>query len=326
MRIPLTFALAAACAVLALLVSLAFGATDLPLGQVASLLFRPDDTTASLVIHTLRLPRSLVALLAGAALGVSGLLLQGVTRNPLADPGILGVEAGGGFAILALVVFFPSAPSALFVPAAFAGGLLAAALAYGAARNIGVTPLRLALAGVAVASLIGAGTRTVQVLFEDRAQGALFALSGSLAGRTWAQLQQVAPWMLLGLLLALLLTPRVNLLALGEDVARGLGAQTGRDSAMITGLGVLLAAASVGVVGPIGFVGLVVPHAARRLVGADHRLSVPMCALLGAAFLTLADTAARLIDRPSETPVGILVAAVGAPFFVLLARQIGRSR
>lgn len=193
MRLLLTFALAATCVVLALLVSLAFGATDLPLRQVAALLLRPDDTTASLVIHTLRLPRSLVALLAGAALGVSGLLLQGVTRNPLADPGILGVEAGGGFAILALVVFFPSAPAALFVPAAFLGGLLAAALAYGAARNIGVTPLRLALAGVAVASLIGAGTRTVQVLFEDRAQGALFALSGSLAGRTWEQLGQVAP-------------------------------------------------------------------------------------------------------------------------------------
>ncbi|WP_102128012.1 FecCD family ABC transporter permease [Deinococcus planocerae] len=324
MRRPLTFALAAALLGLALLASLALGASEIGLGRVARLLLSPDDGTDSLVIHTLRLPRTVVAALAGAGLGVSGLLLQGVTRNPLADPGILGVEAGGALAILVMVVFFPGAPAALFVPAAFLGGALAAALAYGVARRVGVTPLRLALAGVAVASLFGAVTRGLQILFEERAQGALFALSGSVAGRTWAQAAQVAPWVGLGLLLSLLLTPRLNVLALGEDVARGLGARTERDSALVTVLGVLLAAASVSVVGPVGFVGLVIPHAARALMGPDHRLSLPLAALLGAAFLILADIVARLIDRPAETSVGILVAAAGAPFFVLLARRIGR--
>jgi len=324
-RGPLTLPFAALALLLAFLLSLALGAADIPLPSVAGLLLHPDDSTQSLVVHTLRLPRTLVAMLAGASLAVSGLLLQGVTRNPLADPGILGVEAGGGLAILVMVVFFPAAPAALFVPAAFLGGLLAAALAYGAARSVGVTPLRLALSGVAVAYMVGAASRTVQVLFEERAQRALFALSGSLAGRTWEQLSQVAPWLLAGLLLAGLFSARVNVLALGDDVARSLGARTERDSLLITSLGVLLAAASVSVVGPIGFVGLIVPHTARRLIGADHRLSLPLSALLGAAFLTLADTAARLIDRPSETPVGILVAAVGAPFFVLLARQIGKA-
>ena len=322
----LVFALAALVLLLALLASLALGASQISPARVARLLFAPDDSTDSLVVHALRLPRTLVAGLAGAGLGVSGLLLQGVTRNPLADPGILGVEAGGAFAILVMVVFFPAAPAALFVPAAFVGGALAAAAAYGAARSAGLTPLRLALAGVAVAYLLGAATRAVQILFETRAQGALFALSGSVAGRTWEQLWQVAPWLGLGLVVALVYSSRVNVLALGEDVASSLGTRTARDSAVITGLGVLLAAGSVSVVGPIGFVGLVVPHAARALVGADHRLSLPLSALLGAAFLILADIAARLVDRPAETPLGILVAAAGAPFFVLLARRIGRGR
>ncbi|CAM4024576.1 iron ABC transporter permease [Deinococcus marmoris] len=322
----LVFGGAASLLVLALLASLALGASEISLARVAGLLFAPDDSTDSLVVHALRLPRTLVAGLAGAALAVSGLLLQGVTRNPLADPGILGVEAGGAFAILVMVVFFPTAPSVLFVPAAFVGGALAAAAAYGAARSAGLTPLRLALAGVAVAYLLGAATRAVQILFETRAQGALFALSGSVAGRTWEQLWQVAPWLGLGLVLALLFSGRVNVLALGEDIASSLGTRTARDSALITGLGVLLAAGSVSVVGPIGFVGLIIPHAARALMGADHRLSLPLAALLGAAFLILADIAARLVDRPAETPVGILVAAVGAPFFVLLARRIGRGK
>ncbi|PTA67356.1 iron ABC transporter permease [Deinococcus arcticus] len=321
---PLWLGLGAGALVLALLASLACGASDLTVPQVLRLLLAPDDSTGSLVVHTLRLPRTVVAALAGAGLGVSGLMLQAVTRNPLADPGILGVEAGGALAILVMVVFFPAAPGGLFVPAAFLGGALTASVAYSAARRVGVTPLRLALAGVAVASLVGAATRVIQLLWEQRAQGALFALSGSVAGRTWEHAAQVAPWVGLGLVLSALLTPRLNLLALGEDVARGLGARLKRDSGVVTGLGVLLAAASVSVVGPVGFVGLIVPHAARRFMGPDHRLSLPLAALLGAALLVLADTAARLVDKPAETPVGILVAAAGAPFFVLLARRVGR--
>ncbi|MVN85526.1 iron chelate uptake ABC transporter family permease subunit [Deinococcus sp. HMF7620] len=322
---PLWLPLGVALLVFVVLASLALGATDLPLAQVAALLFAPNDSTESLVVHTLRLPRTVVAALAGAGLGVSGLMLQAVTRNPLADPGILGVEAGGALAILVMVVFFPTVPGWLFVPAAFLGGLLAATAAYSVARSVGITPLRLALAGVAVASLVGAASRVIQILWEQRAQGALFALSGSVAGRTWEHAAQIAPWMIGGLLAALLLTPRLNILALGEDVARSLGARLERDSVLVTGLGVLLAAASVSVVGPVGFVGLIIPHAARTLVGADHRLSLPLAALLGAAFLVVADIAARLVDKPAETPVGILVAAAGAPFFVLLARRVGQK-
>lgn len=319
------FALAVAVLALGLLASIAFGAANIEFSRAFSLLLTPDDSADSLVVWTLRLPRALAAALAGAALGVSGALLQGVTRNPLADPGILGVEAGAALAILIGVVFLPGLTVAGFVPLAFLGGLLAALLALGIARGVGLTPLRLALAGVAVASFVGAGSRTLQILFEDRATSALFSLSGSVANRTWTHVYGLTPWVLVGLGLAFLVARRVNVLALGEDLARGLGMNSGRETLLVTLLGVLLAASAVSVVGPIGFVGLIVPHLARWLVGVDHRLVLPLCALLGGALLVWADVAARLVDRPAETPVGILIAVLGAPFFVLLARRLKRA-
>lgn len=321
---PLWLLLGLGALMAAALASLALGATDIPWRSVGLLLLHPNDGNDSLILHTLRLPRTLVAMMAGVALGVSGLMLQAVTRNPLAGPGILGVEAGGGLAIVLLVVFFPSALGWAFLLAAFVGGVLAAAVTYSAARSVGVTPLRLALAGVAVSSLVSAGNHTLQILFEERAKAALFTLAGSVAGRGWEQVQQVAWPLLVALALSLLWAVKLNLLSLGEDVARSLGTRTERDFALLTALSVLLAAVSVSVVGPIGFVGLVVPHVARGLVGADHRWSLPLCALLGATLMVAADVAARLVARPAETPVGIVVAAIGAPFFVLLARRIGR--
>ncbi len=188
---------------------------------------------------------------------------------------------------------------------------------------MGLTPLRLALAGVAVASFAGAAASGLKILFEERAQGALFALAGSVAGRTWLQAALIAPWILGGVGLALLLAGRVNLLALGEDVARSLGVRTARDTLLLTAVAVLLAAAAVSVAGPIGFIGLMVPHLARALVGNDHRLLLPLCVPLGAATLIWADIAARMIDKPAEVPVGILIAALGAPFFVVVARRLG---
>lgn len=319
------FTLALAVLGLTLLLSLAHGAVELPLSTVWQGMTRPDGSNESLIVQTLRLPRTLVAALAGAGLAVSGLLLQAVTRNPLADPGILGVEAGAALAIVTAVVLFPGLAAAWLVPLAFAGGLLAAGLAYSVARGIGQSPLRLALAGVAVAAVGGALTRALLILFEERAQGLLFLLSGTVAGRGFEQLAQVSPWALLAMVAALLLCTRVNVLALGQDIARSLGSRAERDTLLVTATAVLLAAASVSLVGPVGFVGLIVPHLARALIGHDHRLSLPLAATLGASLLVGADVAARLIDRPAETPVGILIAAIGAPFFVMLARRIGRS-
>lgn len=300
--------------------SLAYGALNLNPGKALLLLLRPDDSTDSLVVWSLRFPRTVAAMLAGAGLAVSGALLQGVTRNPLADPGILGVEAGAALAMLIGIVFLPNL-GVWGVPLAFAGGLAAAGMTLAFASRVGLTPVRLALSGVAVAALCAALTRAIQLLFEERAQGALFALSGSVAGRTWAQVAQAAPWVVAALLLALLSARRVNVLALGEDVARGLGVNTRRDLLLVSVLGVLLAASAVSLVGPIGYVGLIVPHLTRTLLGTDHRLTLPLTALLGASLVVLADIAARLIDKPAETPVGLLIAALGTPFFIWLARR-----
>ncbi|GGR23990.1 FecCD family ABC transporter permease [Deinococcus ruber] len=299
--------------------SLALGALRLSPGHVWTYLLHPDQSSESLVIWTLRFPRTVAAMLAGAALAVSGALLQGVTRNPLADPGILGVEAGAALALLAGVVFLPSS-AAFLVPLAFAGGLAAAGLTLGFASRVGLTPVRLALSGVAVAALCGAVTRGLQLLFEEKAQGALFTLAGSVSGRTWAQVGAAAPWLVSALLLSLLLARRVNVLALGEDVARGLGLNAQRELLLVSGLGVLLAAAAVALTGPIGYVGLIVPHVSRRLLGTDHRRTLPLSMMLGASLLTLADVAARLVGAPAETPVGVVVAVLGTPFFIALAR------
>lgn len=323
--LPWVFVLVLALLLTGVIASLTLGAAGIPLGRAIDVLLHANDSTESLIVHTLRLPRTLIALLAGSALGVAGALLQGVTRNPLADPGILGVEAGAALMILVMVVFYPGLGAAAFVPLAFLGGIMTAAVSFSVAAGVGITPLRLALAGVAVAALVAAASRSIQLLFEDRAQAALFSLAGSVANRTWAHVTQVTPWILLGLTAAFLLARKVNVLALGEDVARSLGARTKRDAALVTALGVLLAAAAVSVVGPVGFVGLVVPHAARALAGTDHARSLPMSALLGASLLVWADVAARLVDRPNETPVGIVIAALGAPFFVLIARRLGRT-
>jgi iron complex transport system permease protein len=306
-----------------LLLAISVGAVDIPLGEVWRLLFWPDDSNSSLIVHTLRLPRALVALLVGAALGVSGAMMQGVTRNPLTEPGILGVNAGAALALLLGVVFCPGLPAWATVLLAALGGVGAAALVYSITAAVGLTPVRLALAGIAVGAMLGAATSFLLIMFEERTRGAFINLSGSLAGRTWEHFWVILPWALPALLLAVALSQQVNLLALGEEVAQSLGARVGLVRLAAVGLAVLLAGAAVSVAGPIGFLGLVVPHLARWLVGVDYRRVIPFSALLGASLLSLADVAARLIDRPLETPVGILVVALGAPFFVYLARRVG---
>ncbi len=316
---------------LALLTSISVGAAGIGIFDVWHLVFAPDDSVNSLIVQTLRLPRALVAVLVGSSLGVSATLLQSVTRNPLAGPGILGVNAGAALGILIGAVFLPNLPGALLVLLAFAGGLGAALLTYSVTAAVGITtggftPVRLALAGVAVAALLGALASGIQILFEERARGALFSLSGSLAGRTWQHVELAAPWVIVCLLLALISSQLVNLVALGDDVARGLGVNVGLVRVWLAGIAVLMASAATSVAGPIGFLGLMSPHLARGMIGADNRLVIPMSALIGSSILLLADVGARVVDAPGETPVGILITAIGAPFFVYLARKISRER
>ncbi len=306
----------------AFLLSISVGAASIPLLEVWHLVFNPDNSTNSLIVQTLRLPRAVIALMVGSSLAISAALLQGVTRNPLAGPGILGVNAGAALGILVGIVFFPGLPSELSILMAFLGGVGAAALTFGVTAAVGITPVRLALAGIAVGAMLAALTNGIQILFEERARAAIFSLAGSLAGRTWDHVLSIVPWFMIGVLLALLSSQLLNLVSLGEDVARGLGVNVNLARFGLAGIAVLLASAATSVAGPIGFLGLMSPHLARGLVGVDNRLVIPMSALIGSSILLLADVGARVVDMPLETPVGILITAIGAPFFVYLARRI----
>ncbi len=325
MLLALAFPIMLVVLTTAFLISISVGAAGIPLPEVWRLVFKPDDTTNAIIVQTLRLPRALVALLVGSSLGVSAALLQSLTRNPLAGPGILGVNAGAALGILVGVVFLPALPSSALILVAFAGGIGAAFLTYGVTASVGITPVRLALAGIAVGSLLAALASGIQILFEERARGALFSLAGSLAGRTWNHVALATPWVGACLVLALASSQLVNIISLGDDAAQGLGVNLNLSRLWLAGLAVLLASVATSVAGPIGFLGLMSPHLARGLVGTDYRRVLPMSALVGSVILLLADVGARVIDAPTETPVGILITAIGAPFFVLLARKLRRQ-
>jgi iron complex transport system permease protein len=318
----LAFVVMAAVLLLAFLTSISVGAAGIGLLEVWGLVFSPTDSTNSLIVHTLRLPRAIVTVMVGACLAISAGILQGVTRNPLVGPGILGVNAGAALGILVGVVFLPGLSQGFFVLLAFCGGVGAALLTFGVTAAVGITPVRLALAGIAVGALLAALTSGIQILFEERARAAIFSLAGSLAGRTWTHAASLAPWFVGGVLLALGSSQLLNLVALGDDVASGLGVNINLARLGLAAVAVLLASAATSVAGPIGFLGLMSPHLARGLVGADNRLVLPMAALIGASILLLADIGARVVDMPLETPVGILITALGAPFFVYLARRM----
>jgi iron complex transport system permease protein len=309
--------------VLALLASIAFGAADIGPRDVWAALFAFDTgSTNHLIIRTLRLPRALVAALVGAALAVAGALMQGLTRNPLADPGILGIETGAALGVVGAVFFLKIGSLYLYALFAFAGAALTAAAVYalGSLGRGGPTPLKITVAGAALTALLSALTTGMLLINQRTLEEVRFWLAGSVAGRDLALLAQAAPYLAAGLVLALALGRQITTLALGDDVARGLGQRTGWVKGLAAIATVLLAGGAVAVAGPIGFVGLVIPHVARFLIGVDYRWILPYAALLGAIFLVAADVAARLVLRPLELPVGIMTALIGGPVFIYLVR------
>ncbi|MGE5589347.1 MAG: FecCD family ABC transporter permease [Bacillota bacterium] len=303
-------------------ISLMVGAERVPVAEVWRTLRVPDESLARTIVYGLRLPRTLVAMLVGANLGVAGAIMQGMTRNPLAGPNILGVNSGAALTMAALTALAPGFPLPLLPFAAFAGAAAAGIMVYGLAGSGGITPVRLALAGVATAAMMGALTTGLLVIREQHATVYLW-LAGSLFARTWPHLQLIAPWALVGLLMAGLSAPQVNVLLLGEDVARGLGVSVERIRLLLGLLVVILAGSAVATAGPIGFVGLMVPHISRKIVGTDYRRLLPVTAVMGATLLLGADVVARVIIAPREAPVGAVTAALGAPFFLYLARREG---
>ncbi len=278
------------------------------------------------VVNTLRLPRMLVAALVGMALGISGAILQGLTRNPLASPGILGINSGAGLVAVAIIVLFANVSAQVVPVAAFAGAAIVALLIYALAWQSGDSPLRLILVGIGLGAVTSALT-TILITFGEinNVQRALIWLTGSVYARTWSDFWALLPWIAVFVPLSLLMARDLNALNLGEDVARALGNRVELRRGVLLLTVVALAGASVAAAGSIGFVGLISPNAARRLVGPDHTGVLPMSGLLGALIVTAADLVGRTAFAPIELPCGLITAAVGAPFFIyLLWRQRGR--
>lgn len=308
----------------AVLMSLAVGAKSIPTRVVIEAFTNFDPSSADhLVVRELRLPRTIVGLLVGVALGVSGAVMQAVTRNPLADPGILGVNAGASFAVVIGIFAFGIGTTLGLVWFAFAGAALASVIVYllGSVGRGGATPVRLALSGAALSSLLFAFTRAITLLDEATLDQFRFWAVGSLAGRDGDVVRSIVWFVVAGVLLAAGLTRPLNAMGLGDDAAAGLGVRVGLTRGL-SGLAiVLLCGAAVAACGPIAFVGLVVPHAVRSLVGPDQRWMVAGCALAGPLLLIACDTIGRVVARPGEVQVGIMTAALGGPAFVLLVRR-----
>lgn len=324
-RVPPVLALAILATVAIMTVNISVGEYPVPLLDVVrTVLGLPiGNEDYSFIVNTLRLPRMLVAALVGMALGVSGAIMQGLTRNPLADPGILGISAGAGLVAVTLIVVVRNVPAGAIPLGAFGGAVIVAALIYLLAWRGGDSPLRLILVGIGLGAICSALT-TLMITFGEinDVQRALIWLTGSVYGRSWAELWALLPWVALFAPLALLLARDLNALNLGEDIARGLGSPVGLRRGLLLLAAVALAAATVAAAGTIGFVGLMAPHLGRRLVGTDHSGLLPTAGVLGALLVVAADLVGRTIVAPVELPAGLVTAAIGAPFFIaLLWRQ-----
>jgi iron complex transport system permease protein len=296
----------------AIAISLSLGAVPLSLQEIWQALLRQGNPINQTILWDLRFPRTLAAMLVGAALGMSGALLQGLLRNGLADPFLLGISAGAGLAAVALLTL---GLFILWVPlAAWLGAIITTLVVYGLARTSGGISIgRLILGGVAISAFFGSISSMLLLFSDDRVQVALNWLIGSLNGRGWPEVNAVGWYILVGLVAGCLLARPLNLLSLGDELAVGLGVSLQRSRLMIGTVATLLAAGAVSISGLIGFVGLVVPHVVRLLVGSDHNRVLPLSAVGGALLMTVADLIARL--GAVELPVGVVTSAIGAPFF-----------
>lgn len=320
-RAALAMAGAALLLAAALVVACAFGAVRLSPGQVLDGLFDRGDPLARQIVWQIRFPRVIVAALVGVNLSIAGVILQGITRNPLGDPHILGFSSGAGVAAIALLTLAPGYPVGLVPLAAFGGALTSAAVVYALAWRGGISPVRFALAGVAVAALFTALSTALLATSDLFTQATLSFLAGGLYQRAWSDVWVIWPYTVFAGAAALLVADTLNVLALGDDVARGLGLRVERSRLLLAALAAVLTGAAVAVSGLLAFVGLVTPHVARLIVGSNQRLVMPLAALLGALLLVLSDTFARVVVAPSEIPVGIVTAVLGAPTLLLLIRR-----
>jgi iron complex transport system permease protein len=306
-------------------VSLAVGSKTIPLGAVWSALVGGPgaDPNDVVVLRDLRLPRTALGLLVGVALGLSGALIQALTRNPLADPGILGVNAGAGFAVVIGVATFGVVHIQQYIWFAFLGAIVTTVVVYliGSLGRGGATPIRLTLAGISIGAVLGGISSGITLLNPQVFDKMRYWGAGTLSNRSWDMVGTVAPFILVGVVLALVAARPLNAVALGDDLARSLGANINRTRMIVVVAVTLLCGAATAAAGPIGFVGLMVPHVARWIVGPDQRWILAYTLVLSPVLLLVSDVAARLVLRPAELQVGIVTAFVGAPVLIWLVRR-----
>ena len=322
-RIGLVFVVSLCILAVLSVLALRIGSVSYTTAEILESIFDPSSTIHTIIVN-LRLPRVLLAAIVGMCLAAAGPLLQAVMQNPLADPGIIGVSSGASVAATVVFLVVPSWTSSLPV-LAFLGAAVACLIIYLMAWKRGVEPTRIILAGTAVNAMLGAVSSFLTLLNADNLQGVLSWMNGSMAAVSWADVRQLGIYGGIGLVLALLCIKPANALQLGDDMAKNLGLRVNGMRILLSGVGAFLAAATVSVVGMIGFVGLVVPHITRLLVGSNHRVMLPTGMVLGACVVLFADTLGRTIAAPMEIPLGIIMAILGGPFFLFLLRR-GRKK
>jgi iron complex transport system permease protein len=303
--------------------SIVYGYTDTTWKMAIDALTNFNGSNEHIVIQSVRIPRAFIAAAVGASLAISGVLMQTVTKNPLASPDIFGVNAGAGVAVVIAVTVFGVGSLQLFTWLSFAGAAVAAISVYaiGSVGREGLTPMKLTLAGAAMTALFASFTQGILVLNEAALEQVLFWLAGSVAGRNLENLIVVLPYLVVGWVASVVIAAKMNVLSMGEDVAKGLGLNTALLKIIIGIVVILLSGGAVAVAGPIGFIGIVVPHLTRSIVGIDHRWVIPFSGLLGGVLLLAADIASRYILMPQEVPVGVMTAIIGTPFFIYIARK-----
>lgn len=303
--------------------SLALGSKNIEFSQAINALLNSGDKSFAALVVRERMPRTIFSIMAGASLGISGALMQSITRNPIADPSILGVNTGASlFVVIGMAFFNVNSPNQ-YIWIALAGAAITSVFVYFVASlgNGGMTPIKLALAGAATSAVLSSLVSAVILPRSDVMDSFRFWQVGSVSGATWDSINLILPFIIIGLIISIVVTPALNVLALGDDVATGLGVNIGIVRIICAIAGVILSGATTAIAGPIGFIGLMIPHSIRLILGSNLKGIVPLSAIGGAALLIISDVLGRVIGSPSEIQVGIITAFLGAPILIIIARK-----
>lgn len=302
------------------LTSMKLGSLEISYGELLKGIFTNANEGNMAIIRELRFPRIIIAILVGGNLAICGVLLQVVVKNPLADPGITGISAGASLVAVLIMVLFPSLNN-LKPVLAFGGGLVSACLVFSIAYDKGFSPLRIILAGVAINAMLSAMSSILTTINSTGVSSVTNWLNGSLATVTWSDAKMLFIYSLIGVLISFTLRQTCNLMSLGDKTAKSLGIDIHKQRMIISAVAVFLASISTGVAGIISFVGLIVPHIGRFLIGSDHKYLIPFSFVMGAVLLLIADTIGRCLFTPYEIPVGLVMSVIGGPFFIFLLRR-----